>query len=36
MSLAVIHTRAQIGITAPAVSVEVHLSNGLPGFTIAG
>ncbi|WNO09013.1 YifB family Mg chelatase-like AAA ATPase [Teredinibacter sp. KSP-S5-2] len=36
MPLAVIHTRAQLGISAPQVIVEVHLSNGLPGFTIVG
>lgn len=36
MSLAIIHTRAQLGISAPPVSVEVHLSNGLPAFTIVG
>ncbi|MFL0801161.1 MAG: YifB family Mg chelatase-like AAA ATPase [Agarilytica sp.] len=36
MSLAIIHTRALMGISAPAVSVEVHLSNGLPAFTIVG
>lgn len=36
MSLAIVHTRAQLGIEAPPVSVEVHLSNGLPGFAIVG
>lgn len=36
MSLAIVHTRAQLGIDAPQVTVEVHLSNGLPGFTIVG
>lgn len=36
MSLATIHTRAAIGIQAPPVTVEVHLSNGLPGFTLVG
>lgn len=36
MSLALIHSRAQVGITAPLVTVEVHLSNGLPGFSIVG
>lgn len=36
MSLAIVHTRAQLGIQAPAVTVEAHLSNGLPGFTIVG
>ena len=36
MSLAVIHSRAQIGIDAPPVTVEVHLSNGLPAISIVG
>jgi len=36
VSLAVIHTRAQEGINAPAVTVEVHLANGLPGLSIVG
>jgi magnesium chelatase family protein len=36
MSLAVIHTRAQLGIEAPAVTVEVHLSGGLPSMSIVG
>ncbi|PIE41294.1 MAG: ATP-dependent protease [Gammaproteobacteria bacterium] len=36
MSLAVIHSRASVGMHAPSVTVEVHLSNGLPGFTIVG
>ena len=36
MSLAIIYSRAQIGIEAPAVSVEVHLTNGLPSLTIVG
>lgn len=36
MSLAVIHTRAQVGVEAPAVTVEVHLSNGLPALSIVG
>lgn len=36
MSLAVIHTRAQLGIDAPAVTVEVHLSGGLPSMSIVG
>ena len=36
MSLAVIHTRAVVGVDAPPVTVEVHLSNGLPGFNIVG
>ena len=36
MSLAVVTSRAQQGINAPPVSVEVHLSSGLPRFTIVG
>ncbi len=36
MSIAVVHTRAQIGIDAPRVAVETHLSNGLPAFNIVG
>ncbi|MCC5791727.1 MAG: YifB family Mg chelatase-like AAA ATPase [Legionellaceae bacterium] len=36
MHLAFSKTRSAIGIDAKAVSVEVHLSNGLPGFTIVG
>lgn len=36
MSLAIVYTRAQVGIDAPLVSVEVHLSSGLPGLFIVG
>lgn len=36
MSLAIIHSRASVGMHAPCVTVEVHLSNGLPGFSIVG
>lgn len=36
MSLAVVYTRAQFGINAPLVTVEAHLSNGLPGLAIVG
>lgn len=36
MSLAVLHSRALSGLDAPEVTVEVHLSNGLPSFTIVG
>ncbi|WP_421868475.1 YifB family Mg chelatase-like AAA ATPase [Motiliproteus sp.] len=36
MSLAIVHSRALLGIDAPSVTVEVHLSNGLPGFSIVG
>jgi magnesium chelatase family protein len=36
MSLAIIHSRAQIGVEAPSVTVEVHLANGLPSLTLVG
>lgn len=36
MSLAVAYSRAQVGVNAPLVAVEVHLSNGLPAFSIVG
>ena len=36
MSLSVVYTRAQCGVDAPLVSVETHLSNGLPGLSIVG
>ena len=36
MSLAILHSRASMGMNAPLVTVEVHLSNGLPGFSIVG
>ncbi|WP_339939359.1 YifB family Mg chelatase-like AAA ATPase, partial [Undibacterium luofuense] len=36
MSLAVLKTRSLNGMEAPAVTVEVHLANGLPAFTIVG
>lgn len=36
MSLAIVNTRARVGMNAPAVTVEVHLSNGLPAFNIVG
>jgi magnesium chelatase family protein len=36
MSLAVVHSRALAGLEAPHVTVEVHLGNGLPSFTIVG
>lgn len=36
MNLAIIKTRSAVGIVARSVSVEVHLSNGLPAFTIVG
>jgi magnesium chelatase family protein len=36
MSLAILHTRALAGMEAPAVTVEVHLANGLPAFNLVG
>ncbi|HCA26386.1 MAG TPA: ATPase, partial [Betaproteobacteria bacterium] len=36
MSLAVLYSRAAAGMEAPLVTVEAHLSNGLPSFTIVG
>lgn len=36
MSLAVLTSRALTGMEAPLVTVEVHLANGLPSFTIVG
>ncbi|QIK16018.1 YifB family Mg chelatase-like AAA ATPase [Leclercia sp. 29361] len=36
MSLSVVYTRAALGVKAPLISVEVHLSNGLPGLTLVG
>jgi magnesium chelatase family protein len=36
MSLTQLITRAQLGISAPEVCVEVHISGGLPAFTVVG
>lgn len=36
MSLSLAYTRAAIGIEAPLVLVEVHLSNGLPALSLVG
>ncbi|VAW75359.1 AAA+ ATPase superfamily protein YifB/ComM, associated with DNA recombination [hydrothermal vent metagenome] len=36
MSLAIVFSRAQLGVDAPLVTVEVHLSNGLPALSIVG
>lgn len=36
MSFASLYTRARVGVSAPLVTVEVHLSNGLPGFNMVG
>jgi magnesium chelatase family protein len=34
--LAIVYSRAQYGIKAPLVTVEVHISSGLPGLSIVG
>ncbi len=36
MSLAIVQSRACIGVNAPPVGVEVHISNGLPAFNLVG
>lgn len=36
MELAIIHSRACVGVEAPEVTVEVHISNGMPGFSLVG
>ena len=36
MSLAVVYSRGRSGIAAPQVTVEVHVSNGLPALNIVG
>lgn len=36
MALAIVYSRARLGLAAPAVTVEVHLSQGLPGFQLVG
>src|SRR5659263_306129 len=36
MSLSLVQSRALLGLDAAAVTVEVHLANGLPSFTLVG
>lgn len=36
MALAIVYTRGRQGIEAPLVTVEVHISNGLPSLAIVG
>jgi magnesium chelatase family protein len=36
MSLSLVQSRALVGLQAIAVTVEVHLANGLPSFTLVG
>ncbi|ENM0192572.1 hypothetical protein AB6N67_003134, partial [Escherichia coli] len=36
MSLSIVHTRAALGVNEPPITVEVHISKGLPGLTMVG
>ena len=36
MSIAIIHSRALVGVHAPSVAVEVHVAGGLPGIHLVG
>jgi len=36
LSLSIVYSRALVGVDAVEVTVEAHLSNGLPGFAIVG
>lgn len=36
MGLCLVHGRALVGLQAPSVTVEVHMANGLPSFTLVG
>jgi magnesium chelatase family protein len=36
MSLSLVQSRALLGLSAASVTVEVHLANGLPSFTLVG
>ncbi|MBY4599493.1 hypothetical protein K3217_28630, partial [bacterium BD-1] len=36
MDLCLVASRALMGLAAPQVTVEVHLANGLPSFTLVG
>ncbi len=36
MALAIVYTRATVGVVAPLVTVEVHLSNGMANFNMVG
>src|SRR5580765_5416252 len=36
MSLSLVQSRALLGLEAASVTVEVHLANGLPNFTLVG
>lgn len=36
MSLSIIYSRARVGVSSPLVTVETHISNGLPSLSIVG
>lgn len=36
MSLAIVNSRANLGLSAPLVTIEVHISKGFPGLSIVG
>ena len=36
MRLSLVQSRALVGLQSPAVTVEVHLANGLPSFSLVG
>src|SRR5690625_2621906 len=36
MTVSLIYSRAQVGLSSPQVRVETHLSGGLPNFSIVG
>lgn len=36
MSLAIVHSRARVGVHSPEIRVEVHLAGGLPAMSIVG
>ena len=36
MSIAIAYSRALLGVSAPPVAVETHLSTGLPAFNLVG
>ena len=36
MGLSLVHSRARVGVRAPAVQVEVHVAGGLPSMSIVG
>uniref|UniRef100_UPI0032996D75 magnesium chelatase domain-containing protein n=1 Tax=Salmonella enterica TaxID=28901 RepID=UPI0032996D75 len=36
MSLAIVHPRPPLGVNGPPITIEVHISNGLPGLSMVG